>query len=157
MTSDLDLALDRLVLMQKASYIGSDAVKDYYYTQEATPFWVNKIESFDVQIDSEGLDVIKYFVTMTLALSIITEGWEGEAEGKTRLLIPPTVAFFNQRKMMKLLTSDNPVLNLHPTGIRVTGGNVDYNLQVSGIGVLLFGINFSLELPMMQSAEQAVF
>lgn len=157
MTTPLEDMLARVVLMQQAAMPGSDAVTVSFYTQEQAPYWTNRVDGFAVELDSEQEQIITYTITMTLNLSATTEGYEQEAERLIHAWLPAILQYFGQRRQLKRTSADPAVPYLHPRGSFITGGKANYGVQQSGIGQTMFGIDFTLDVPMWQNTDQLIF
>lgn len=157
MTTHLEDLLARLVLMQQAAMPGSDAVPVSVYTQEATPFWINQVDGYTVELESENLQIITYTITMTLVLAATTEGFEQQAEGQIHAWLPVILQYFGQRRQLKRTSADSALPYLHPRGAFITGGKADYGITISGIGQTMFGIDFRNDVPMWQATDQVIF
>ena len=157
MTTHLEDLLARLVLMQQAAMPGSDAVTVSLYTQEATPFWVNHVDGYAVELESENLQIITYTITMTLVLAATTEGFEQQAERQIHAWLPVILQYFGQRRQLKRTSADPALPYLHPRGAFITGGKADYGITISGIGQTMFGIDFRNDVPMWQATDQVIF
>lgn len=157
MTTPLEDLLTRLVLMQQAAMPGSDAVPVSVYTQEGTPYWVNHVDGFTVELESENLQIVTYTITMTQVLSATTEGFESEAERQIHAWLPVILQYFGQRRQLKRTSDDTAVPYLHPRGALITGGRADYGIVVSGIGQTMFGISYTVDIPMWQATDQVIF
>lgn len=155
--SALDDMLNRLTLLQQDVFPGSDAVPVVFYAQEATPYWTNDFSSFDVQLDSEQIQIVTYHGVMQLVLGAITQGFEQEAERLTYIWIPAVTIYFGQRRQLKRTSADAPVPFLYPSGAVITGGSKRNDIANSGIGQLMFGIDFNIDVPMWQETDQVVF
>lgn len=155
--TELDYLLLRLNEMQEAVVPGSDAVPVFVYTQGGAPFWVNRVGSFTIELESQEIQVVTYQVTMRLVLNPITSGIEYEAERAIHTWLPTVTRYFGQRRQLKRTNSDAGLDFLDPRGAVITGGQADYNMQVTGTGTNLFGIDFTIEVPMLQYTDQLVF
>ncbi len=157
MTTHLEDLLARLVLMQQAAMPGSDAVTVSLYSQESTPYWTNHVDGFAVELASEQQQIITYTITMTQVLSTTTEGYEQEAERQIHAWLPVILQYFGQRRQLKRTSADAAVPYLHPRGAFITGGKADYGITISGIGQTMFGISYTLDVPMWQDTNQVIF
>lgn len=155
-SSELDAVLARLVEMQE-DVILSDAVPVSFYVQEGTYYWTNSINGFSVELVSEELEVVTYEITMRFILATTTEGFGTEAEQKMHKVLPLILKYFSQRRQLKRSSSDSAVAYLYPRGAVITGGQVRDDIQNSGIGQSMFGIDFTIEVPMYQQTEQVIF
>lgn len=147
----------RLTDMQKAVISGSDAVALSFYAQEGTPYWTNTITGGTIELESEQLEVVTYTVNMRLVLAVVTEGVNLQAELSLQTQLPVILAYFGQRRQLKRTVADAPLLGLDPRGAQITGFQVRDDIQNSGIGVLMFGIDFNIEIPMIISTDQLIY
>jgi hypothetical protein len=67
------------------------------------------------------------------------------------------VQYFAQRRQLKRTSADSAVENLYPQGAVITGGQVRDDIQNSGIGITMFGIDFTIEVPLYQQTPQLIF
>lgn len=155
--SELDSMLARLTDMQQDVVSGADAVAASFYAQETLPYWTNIVTGFTVELESEELHIITYQITMRLVLATTTEGFNTEAEQKLHLWLPSLIAYFARRRQLKRSASDTAVAYLHPRGAVITGGQVRADIQNSGIGQSMFGLDITAEVPMWQTTGQLVF
>jgi hypothetical protein len=154
--SELDNMLARLVEMQE-DVVVSDAVPVSLYVQEGGYYWTNTVTGFTVQLVSEELQVITYQITMRLVLATVTEGFLTEAEQKLHKVLPPIILYFSQRRQLKRTSADSTVPYLDPRGAVIVGGQVRDDIQNSGIGQLMFGLDINIEVPLYQTTSQLVF
>lgn len=157
MPNDLEAMLTRLTDMQKAVVSGSDAVAVSYYAQEGTPYWTNTITGGAIELESEQLEVVTYSVNMRLVLAVVTEGVNNQAELSLQNQLPVVLAYFGQRRQLKRTSADSVVSGLDPRGAQITGFEVRDDIQNSGIGANMFGVDFNIEVPMIISTDQVVF
>lgn len=157
MTTHLEDVLARLVLMQQAAMPGSDAVTVSFYTQEGTPYWVNHVDGYTVELESEQQQIITYTITMTLVLGTTTQGFEQESERQIHAWLPVILQYFGQRRQLKRTSADPAVPYLHPRGAFITGGKADYGITISGIGQSMFAIDFRIDVPTWQATDQVIF
>ncbi len=136
---------------------GSDAAPVWFYAQEGYPFWVNKVSRFTTEDIAEDLQVVTYSIIMRLVLKPATSGIEYEAERDIHKYVPPILMYFGQRRQLKRTKADTDVQFLDSKGALITGGQPDYNMQVSGIGNPLFGIDFDIDVPMDEYVDQLIF
>lgn len=155
--TQLDFALFRLTEMQETVMPGSDAVPVWFYKQGRGPFWVNRVGDFSVELSSEEIQTTTYVITMRLVLNPVTSGIESEAERAIHTWLPTVIQYFGERRQLKRTNSDTGLDYLDPRGAVITGGRADYDMQVSGVGANLFGIDFRIEVPMLQYTDQLVF
>jgi hypothetical protein len=155
--SELDLMLERLRDMQTDVVAGADAVSVSFYAQEGTPYWTNTVTGFTVELESENLQIITYHIVMRLVLATTTEGFATEAEQKLHLWLPTLTAYFSRRRQLKRTALDGAIAFLHPRGAMITGGQVRDDIQNSGIGQSMFGIDLDLDVPMYQATDQLIF
>lgn len=153
----LDYLLFRLTEMQEAAMPGSDASPVFFYAQEGYPFWVNKVARFATEDVAIDLQVVTYHIIMRCVLMPVTAGIEYEAERKIHTWVPPILSYFGQRRQLKRTSADTDVAFLDAKGALIVGGTPDYNMQVSGIGNLLFGVDFDIEVPMDEYTDQLIF
>jgi hypothetical protein len=155
--SELDLMLERLRDMQTDVVAGADAVNVSFYAQEGTPYWTNTVTGFTVEMESENIQIITYSIIMRLVLATTTEGFAVEAEQKAHLWLPTLTAYFARRRQLKRTALDTAVAFLYPRGATLTGGAVRDDIQNSGIGQSMFGIDLHIDVPMYQTTDQLVF
>lgn len=136
---------------------GSDAAPVWFYAQEGYPFWVNKTARFSTEDVAEDLQVVTYNIIMRLVLRPVTSGIEYEAERNIHTWVPPILMYFGQRRQLKRTKADADVAFLDSKGALITGGTPDYNMEVSGVGNTLFGIDFEIEVPMDEYVDQVIF
>lgn len=155
--SELDSMLVRLTDMQEDVVAGADAVPVSFYAQEQPVYWTNKITSGTLERETQDIDVITYRITMRLVLALVTEGFNTDAEQKLHLWLPAILAYFARRRQLKRTSADSAVSYLHPRGAAITDFQVRDDIQNSGIGQLMFGIDFTIEVPMYQTTEQLIY
>ena len=157
MANELEAMLTRLTDMQKAVLSGSDAVSVSFYAQEGTPYWTNTIIGGSIELESEQLEVVTYTVNMRLVLAVVTEGINNQAELGLQTQLPVILAYFGQRRQLKRTVADAALIGLDPRGAQITSFQVRDDIQNSGIGANMFGIDFNIEVPMIISTDQVVF
>ena len=94
---------------------------------------------------------------MTQILSTTTEGFESEAERQIHAWLPVILQYFGQRRQLKRTSADAAVPYLHPRGAFITGGKADYGITISGIGQSMFGVSYTIDVPMWQDTNQVIF
>lgn len=156
-SNDLENMFARLVQMEMAAVPGSDAVPISFYSQEGMPYWTNTVTGFTVELESEQLEIITYSITARLVLATLTEGINNQAELSLQTWLPVILTYFGQRRQLKRTSADTLVSGLDPRGAQITGGQVRDDIQNSGIGVNMFGIDFNIEVPMTISTDQLIF
>jgi len=157
MTTQLDDLLARLVLMQKDAVTGSDSVVAFFYAQESPIFWVNRLVNVSVELESEQLQTNTYTIVMRLVLAKVTQGFEQEAEQMIHTWLPAVLQYFAARRQLKRTVDDAAVSYLDPRGAVITEAVPQYNLQQSGTGATLFGVDFSIEVPMYMATDQVIY
>lgn len=157
MTTQLDDLLARLVLMQKDAVTGSDSVVAFFYAQESPIFWVNRLVNVSVELESEQLQTNTYTIVMRLVLAKVTQGFGQEAEQMIHTWLPAVLQYFAARRQLKRTVDDAAVSYLDPRGAVITEAVPQYNLQQSGTGATLFGVDFSIEVPMYMATDQVIY
>lgn len=155
--SELDSMLARLVDMQKDVVPDADAVPVSFYAQEQPTYWTNTITGGTLERETQDIDVMTYRITMRLVLALVTEGFNTEAEQKLHLWLPSILAYFGRRRQLKRTSADAAVAYLHPRGAAITDVQVRDDIQNSGIGQSMFGLDLTIEVPMYVTTEQVVF
>ena len=159
--NELELLLERLVLMEKASTVETygkeiDAVPVSFYVQEP-PFWKNTLTGFLITLNSEALQYCLYQITATLVVSKVSSGFEQQAEQAMHEVLPVVNLYFGKRRQLRRTRDDSRLVGLDPRGAIITGGQVDYNAAISESGGTVFAVDFRFEVPMMESVEQVFF
>ena len=157
MKTQLDDLLARLVLMRKDAVTGSDSVVAFFYAQESPIFWVNRLVNVSVELESEQLQTNTYTIVMRLVLAKVTQGFEQEAEQMIHTWLPAVLQYFAARRQLKRTVDDAAVSYLDPRGAVITEAVPQYNLQQSGTGATLFGVDFSIEVPMYMATDQVIY
>lgn len=146
--SNVSDGLDRIVASQKEIITGCDAYPVYFWTQEAFPYWTNRLGTTTHELDSQIEHIFNYTVTMRLVIGHLSEGYKQELEDKLyTTYIPDTFAYFSQRIQLQNLTFTGQMVDLDPRGVFIrhcTGLAIFDN---TGIGVQQVGAEFTLELP----------
>lgn len=149
--------LDRLVLMEKTTNDFTDAVAAAFYAQEATPFWVNRVDSVQQELESEQAVNVTFGITARLVVSYLTQDYELAAERMVAQLLPKILYYFSARRALMNTQTDDPIRYLRPEGAIITDADVVYGAQQTGIGAQQFAIDFTFEIPMYYMSDQAVF
>ncbi len=157
MPNDLENMITRLTEMQEAVVTGSDAPGVAFYAQEQPKYWLTHIDSYAVELESENLQIITYQITMTLVLASTTEGFDQEAEKSIQTWLPTVLQYFGKRRQLKRTSADTAVTGLAPKGAFISGGKAGYGIVSSGIGQTQFGVDFVIEVPMVQDTDQVIF
>lgn len=157
MTTPLDDLLLRLTEMDKAVLSGADSVGVFFYTQESFPFFVHRVSRFSTEDIAIDLQTVTYTILKRLVLGPVTAGFEQEAEQQIHTWLPTILLYYGQRRQLKRTSADADVVFLNSKGALITGGQADYNLNVSGIGQICFGIDFEIEVPMDLYTDQLIF
>lgn len=157
MPNDLENMVERLTEMQMAVVPNSDAVTVDFYAQESPLYWTNQIGSFTTELLSENIQIVTYTIRMRLVLATVTEGFEQEAEKLIQTWLPVVLSYFGKRRQLKRTSADAPVQGLDPRGSLIIGGTARHDIQNSGIGQLMHGIDFDIEVPMTFDTDQVIW
>jgi hypothetical protein len=98
--------LNRVTAVQAAwgtaNSVTVDAVPFFYHTQEAFPYFTNRVSNVDVGDDgSEDFDRDTYTVTMRLVVGHLTSGYDGAMETNLYTWMPTIKTYFNQREWLQ--------------------------------------------------------
>lgn len=151
MTISLDNAIDRMVELQIASLatlsITADAVPYFFHTQEAFPYWTNRVGTITIPYiggGGEDLDTPTYTVISRLVIAHLTADYVGINEDKLKTWIPVIIRYFHARPWLETATQTSGLDQLlfaritDCTGFRV--------FQSSGAGASQVGCEFTHRL-----------
>jgi hypothetical protein len=150
-------ALSRIVHMElEITGASSDAKLFFFYSQEAFPYWTNRVGPFTRALDSQEFYVTTYSIILRLVIGHLSEGYDGALETTLQTVyIPQTLDYFSARTRLQNLTDTTPMVDIDPRGILITGGTGLSVFEDSGIGVQQIGTEFTLELPIEEQIAQA--
>lgn len=94
-------ALQIEALSSLSPSVTADAKPYFLHTQEAFPYFTNRIGADDIDYDSEDFDRDTLQVLMRLVVGHITEGYVGEPESKLYTWIPTLKTYFNSRELLQ--------------------------------------------------------
>lgn len=139
--------LDRVVALQKEAMkcldVNADAVPYFWHTQEAFPYFTNRIAATPVNNDgSEDTDLNQPLVIMRLVAAHLTEGYRGQSERKLYEWLPPLKTYFQQRLWLTSRAYPDRMDNL--LQVRVTDGGGVRVFQDSGINAMQVGAELQL-------------
>lgn len=157
MPGDLELVFQRLADMCEDVLAASDAVPVSAYTQESGPYWIIKIDAFNIETESENLEIITWQLSLELILATNTEGWDQEAEKRLQAIIPTVLQYFGRRRQLKRNISDPGLTGLYPRGAQITAGQTNNGSLASGIGQGMITVSFSIDVPMYLETDQVVY
>ena len=130
MPIDVNAMLLRLTAIEKAGLLAlstpvtSDAVPRFFHTQEAFPYWTNRLSGFTTEAGEdnygEGIEVYTYDVTARCVLGHTTGGYNGEYEEALQVYFPHMVEYIDARELLQSV--DYPAALLHIRRARVSGG-----------------------------------
>ena len=154
---DMDAAMDRLVSMEIESLAAVittvDAKKFYPWTQEAFPYWHNRITGYEPEHPSQDYIIHRYEVTGRLVVAHFTEGYRGEGMDKAYQYIAEVNDYFDNNPLM--ITAEYPTAfdDIDDASgveiVQVIGPNAFAN---SGIGEMDIGVEFVFSLPFIVQA-----
>lgn len=154
--------LARVVALQKEAMdsisVRADAVPYFFHTQEAFPYFTNRIAANPVTDEgSEDLDVNRPLVIMRLIVGHITEGYRGQPQGKLYEWGPVIKTYFQAR--MWLQTASGPYAERMDDLIaaRVIDSGGFRQFQDSGVGAITVGREFQLQCQFTESIEQVYY
>lgn len=98
--------LNRVVAVELAwgteNSVTVDAVPFFFHTQEAFPYFTNRVSGVEVGDDgSEDFDRDTYTVTMRLVVGHLTSGYDGAMESSLYTWMPTIKTFFNEREWLQ--------------------------------------------------------
>lgn len=140
--------LARVVAAQKAwgaeAGVAVDAVPFFFHTQEAFPYFTNRVSNVIVGDDgSEDFDRDTYTVTMRLVVGHLTGGYKGEIETRLYAWMPSVKTFFNEREWLQTPGAYAAAMN-SLIRARVTGMSGLRVFDNAGVSVLQVACEFTL-------------
>lgn len=106
----LQEALERLVSIEKEALaalspaVTADAKPYMMHTQEAFPYLTNRVGNVGVEYDSHDIDVYEVELVARLVIGHITEGYQGETEGRLYAYLPALIEAINARELLQSVT-----------------------------------------------------
>jgi len=141
--------LERLAVMQAEVVPNSDAPYGAFSTQEAYPYWTNRVESVDVESEADDLQTRTYRVRMRLVLANLTEDYDdGAVEKRAATTLDDVLDFFAQRKRLICTAAPTKILYLQPGGADIVSANLNYGILNTGAGNAQLVIDFVIECPL---------
>ena len=157
----LDDALDRLVIFEKAAWAAlypgesCDAVPRFFHTQEAFPYWTNRVGPWTNDDDGEDFDVLRVTILARLVLGHVTSGYQGENEERLADFIPYFLGYMADRNTLitntDAGTSPNPLQYLIEA--RVERGTGYAAFMNTGLPVVQAGTEFTITLEFNDTAR----
>lgn len=160
MASILSQAMDRIADMEKEALTTLtsgkvDAVSFYPYQQSALPYFYNWLNGDTLLIEEPvgGEDVVtfQYTVTMRLVIAHLTEGYLGEWQSNAYEFIPAIITFFLQNPFLTSTTFSTELDFIDPNGVIITGTTGLRVFQNTGLNVRQGGVDFTLNLPILEA------
>lgn len=144
---DVNELIARLVAIEQeasaALLIGQqvNAVPLWFYTQEGTPYWVNRTAQIgdDQQTAGDEGSIDSVTVEMGLIYGEVTAGFDGEVETTVNEILPGLVAFLRQRVRLQSTTYSNSMNYLYGCHISLTSNLTEFPPTPAGarrIGIL---------------------
>lgn len=149
------VAIGKEALLSLTPPITADG-KPYLYVHDRTPYFCTRISSSEMNSESEEINANLYTVELRLIMGKVTEGYDGEIQGKLYRYMPTITAFLQKRIFLQSATYTTRPADLLGAYYRSCGG-----LQVwadnSGSGTAQFGTSFLIECQFQQSIDRDYF
>lgn len=147
---DLVELMDRVVAMQKEAVQGCDASPDWNHTQEAFPYWINRIASMVADPTMETQPIDRYVVLMRFVIGHLTENYLGLDAQIAYQAIPQVLSFFRGHSGFTSLAYPERMDFLIDAQAEITAlpNGVAY-FQHNGMGGIQFGFEMTLEAPLI--------
>lgn len=145
---DLQAILNRLAAIEVEALaslspaVTADAVPYFLHTQEAFPYFVNRISNVPVDSDSQDFDTYEVEATVRLVVAHRTEGYDGEVEGRLYRYLPAVIAEINAREQLQSASYTAELDNL--IFARATGSGGLRVFETSGLSVVQVGAEITV-------------
>lgn len=146
-------ALEKEALAAMTPAVVADAVPYFLHTQEAFPYFTNRIGGDAIESDSHDFDRDEITVLMRLVIGHATEGYTGEPETKLYTYMPQIKEYINERELLQSAAYPTAMLSLIES--RITGHNGFRVFQNVGLSATQVGTEFTLTCSFDESIEQA--
>lgn len=129
------VAQEKAAMLALATPVTADAVPYFWHSQEAFPYFTNRVAPITVEQDedSEDIDVYTYDIIARLVIGHVTSGYKGEPDANLQTYIPHLIEYLNERELLQ--TAAYPLALDNLTRARVTGSNgyAVFNNQAIGL------------------------
>lgn len=146
-------ALQIEAMLHQSTPVTADAKPYFLHTQEAFPYFTNRIGGDEIDSDSQDFDRDTITVTMRLVIGHVTEGYQGEPETNLYTWMPVIKEYFNERELLQSAAYPTAMTSLIEA--RVTGHNGFRVFQNTGLSANQVGTEFTLTCQMDESIDQA--
>jgi hypothetical protein len=133
----------------------ADAKPYFFHTQEAFPYFTNRLGDITVDSDSEEIDLYTYEIVVRLVIGHRTEGYTGETDSALQSYIPHLIQYFNERELLQSEVYPDAMDNL--TRARVVSCRGYTEFVNSGVGGSQIGTEITLRAELEDEIEQAYY
>lgn len=124
-------AIEVEALADLSTPVTADAVPYMIHSQEAFPYFTNRVGVIDIESDSHDLDSYEIEIVARLVVGHLTDGYRGQPESALYTYLPAVIEAINARE---LLQSDSyPAALDGLIGARATGASGLRIFQTAGI------------------------
>lgn len=145
-------ALEIEALAALSPTVVADAKPYFLHTQEAFPYFTNRMGGDSVGSDSHDFDRDEITVIMRLVIGHVTEGYQGEPETNLYTWMPQVKEYINERELLQSNTYPTAMISL--LDARVTGHNGFRVFQNTGLSATQVGTEFTLLCNFDESIDQ---
>ena len=151
---NLDSAIDRMVALEIEALaalsptVVCDALPYFFHTQEAFPYWTNRIGPLQIEDQGEDYDRPIYNIISRLVIGHLTDDYDGQNEDKLKIWIPQIVTYFHQHPRLQTATLNTGLSQI--VEARITSATGLRVLQSAGISTLQIGCEFTHRLEFLE-------
>jgi len=119
---DLADAFERIAAIERIAVPETKATRSYLNANLSVyPHWLNFLGSVTTPVPDSGTELVKieFTIRMRLIVGKMTEGYDGEIEGRLVEWIPATIEAFRARTQLQSSSFPRPPDDLDPRGIEL--------------------------------------
>lgn len=163
MALNIEDVLARIVAVEQEALAGiqvaCDAVPYYFHTQQAFPYFTNRLSSISVDSGPGGdedfgeeIDLLIYDIILRLTVNHLSAGVVGEYEDRLSVYIPQVIDYFNARELLQSASYPTAPDDLTRARIISSTGLAFFS---EGLNVQQIGAEFTLRCEFVNNIDQA--
>lgn len=146
-------AIDIEALAALATPVTADSKPYFWHTQEAFPYFTNRLGPYSVGFDSEDTDTIQIDVLKRLVIAHLTSGYIVENDAKLTAWVAQVIEYYNEREWLQSAAYPDELRYL--IRARIVSGTGYTIFANSGIGqTIQVGTEFTVRCEFMHDILQ---
>jgi len=150
---DLGEVMDRLLAMEKEAVPDSGGKEYWPYSQDALPYWMNRINGMTVDPLSADTVIDRWTMSALLVIDHLTANYEGVTFVEAYDIIPAVLQFFDDNPLLTSTAYPDEMLFVFPDedtrGAHITGlPSGTRTVLNSGTGTRQVVLEFTISVPL---------